>query len=417
MRHCLLSFTTIKRGGTRSKELMLKDEATGQVLLRSTTDDAFATGCFLFYSAGAEGRPLGFLEASLTGLSYTLKDQSGRDLSTVNISFSLQPQPVSLRVRLAELQDANLMMPICGTNFPGSLAMCSSLAASAFDEPIRRAASSPPPRQSSHAYGTIDTCASENYNPDSGSQISNRQSLNSSHSSSIASNVREWGGETSNPYVPHLAHTSNGRGKSGSAATRTSHHPSAHRHSIGDDPHIGHEGSDFTTRCPKWNSETGCYLHNLGSRVKRANNKNFVLISSHTGERNREDDHTKVFLRFGQLSREEFVFDFRYVSASPPPGAAALGANPSLSLSLPPLNCPQRGRFFPHGGIGDCLQRTHGEDAVPAMRKLEVKTAHQHTQVCHVKTNNIQDKKTPPLQSLSSNSPLSHRTPTLEALS
>ena len=316
MKHCLLSFTTIKRGRTKSKELVLVDETSGHTILRATTDETFATGCFLFYSAASEGLPIGYVEPDMTGLVYTLKDQTGQVISSTSISFALQPHPVSLRVRLAE--DPSMMPIVCA--FP-SLAMCSG--SSAFDaEPThRQASSSSPVRRPRHAYGgieaqddgpdyepnyrgtgesyhlrygTVDAFGSSSgaaYNPHSQGKVSNRppppQSLNSSHSS-IASTKREWGGETaSDLYIPP--------------------HPSlASRHASMQ--HTGHEGTEFTTRSPKWNSETNCYLHNLGSRVKQASNKNFVLISS---ERNREDDHAKVFLRFGQLTRDTYVLDWR----------------------------------------------------------------------------------------------------------
>lgn len=54
-------------------------------------------------------------------------------------------------------------------------------------------------------------------------------------------------------------------------------------------PHTGHEGTEFVARRPVWNTETNCYLHNFGSRVKRANNKNFVLISAWSGARSQEE--------------------------------------------------------------------------------------------------------------------------------
>jgi Tub family len=68
----------------------------------------------------------------------------------------------------------------------------------------------------------------------------------------------------------------------------------------------------FISRAPLWNNETHSFLHNLGSRVKKSNNRNCILISALTPELSKEEAVQTVHLRFGQLnSQREYVLDYR----------------------------------------------------------------------------------------------------------
>lgn len=91
-----------------------------------------------------------------------------------------------------------------------------------------------------------------------------------------------------------------------------------------EDLHNGHNApetvqtvEELVTRRPLWNSETGCYLHNLGSRVKRQSPRNFVLISAFTGEQSKAECQQTVYLRFGMLSNSEWVVDYREEHLTP----------------------------------------------------------------------------------------------------
>ena len=59
----------------------------------------------------------------------------------------------------------------------------------------------------------------------------------------------------------------------------------------------------FYSTCQRRNTETHCYLHNFGSRVKIGSNSNFVLIADSEGECSQLEDNTRVLLRFGKVSR------------------------------------------------------------------------------------------------------------------
>jgi hypothetical protein len=68
----------------------------------------------------------------------------------------------------------------------------------------------------------------------------------------------------------------------------------------------------FHTRRPTFNSESCCYLHNFGSRVKVAANSNFVLIRENDGTNEVSEDIKHVVLRCGKISpRNKYVMDFR----------------------------------------------------------------------------------------------------------
>ena len=67
----------------------------------------------------------------------------------------------------------------------------------------------------------------------------------------------------------------------------------------------------FLTRAPIYNSETRSFLHNFGSRVKKADNHNFVIISGNTLELTKEEAVQMVHLRFGQLNNNEWILDYR----------------------------------------------------------------------------------------------------------
>jgi len=67
----------------------------------------------------------------------------------------------------------------------------------------------------------------------------------------------------------------------------------------------------FLTRAPIYNSETRSFLHNFGSRVKKSDNRNFVMISGNTHELTKEEAVQTVHLRFGQLNNNEWILDYR----------------------------------------------------------------------------------------------------------
>ena len=68
----------------------------------------------------------------------------------------------------------------------------------------------------------------------------------------------------------------------------------------------------FLTRRPTYNSESGCYLHNFGSRVKIAANTNFVLIRENDGTNEEAEDVKHVVLRCGKISpTNKYVMDYR----------------------------------------------------------------------------------------------------------
>ena len=68
----------------------------------------------------------------------------------------------------------------------------------------------------------------------------------------------------------------------------------------------------FHTRRPTYNSESCCYLHNFGSRVKVAANTNFVLIRKNDGTNEESEDIKHVVMRCGKISpRNKYVMDFR----------------------------------------------------------------------------------------------------------
>jgi len=71
------------------------------------------------------------------------------------------------------------------------------------------------------------------------------------------------------------------------------------------------EARSFRTRRPTYNSESMCYLHNFGSRVKVAANTNFVLIRECDGTIDESEDVKHVVLRCGKLSSRTMVMDFR----------------------------------------------------------------------------------------------------------
>jgi len=77
-------------------------------------------------------------------------------------------------------------------------------------------------------------------------------------------------------------------------------------------PFASQQVDELVTRAALWNSETRCWLQNLGSRVKRMSNRNLVLISKSDGTRSVLEDLQHVHLRFGQLTAaREWVCDFR----------------------------------------------------------------------------------------------------------
>jgi hypothetical protein len=68
----------------------------------------------------------------------------------------------------------------------------------------------------------------------------------------------------------------------------------------------------FHTRRPTYKSESCCYLHNFGSRVKVAANTNFVLVRENDGTNEESEDVKHVVLRCGKISqRNKYVMDFR----------------------------------------------------------------------------------------------------------
>jgi len=74
---------------------------------------------------------------------------------------------------------------------------------------------------------------------------------------------------------------------------------------------FGFSSLSLRTRAPLWNTETGCFLHNFGSRVKRASNHNFVCIRDWNGEKDVVEEEKRVYLRFGKLLHNTYVLDVR----------------------------------------------------------------------------------------------------------
>ena len=63
------------------------------------------------------------------------------------------------------------------------------------------------------------------------------------------------------------------------------------------------------TRSPVWNTEVGAYLSNFGSRVKRHERSNFILIANNSSFVDQEA--ATVMVRFGRVLRNQYVCDFR----------------------------------------------------------------------------------------------------------
>lgn len=68
----------------------------------------------------------------------------------------------------------------------------------------------------------------------------------------------------------------------------------------------------YATRPPVFNSESNCYLHNFGSRIKYAANTNFVLVKQNDGTNDAKEDSKYVVLRCGKISpQSRYVCDYR----------------------------------------------------------------------------------------------------------
>lgn len=79
----------------------------------------------------------------------------------------------------------------------------------------------------------------------------------------------------------------------------------------------------FITKKPMWNSEINTYVHNFGCRVKKASNRNFIVIQSvadaseatdsQNAMRNTStfDSTNSISIRHGKVTESEYVLDFR----------------------------------------------------------------------------------------------------------
>jgi len=75
---------------------------------------------------------------------------------------------------------------------------------------------------------------------------------------------------------------------------------------------LSQDDGSYITRRPLYNTETQCYLQNLGSRVKRQSPLNFCVIKRNDGTRSKMEDLQKIIMRFGGLlSDKQWVCDFR----------------------------------------------------------------------------------------------------------
>lgn len=66
----------------------------------------------------------------------------------------------------------------------------------------------------------------------------------------------------------------------------------------------------LATRSPVWNTEVGAFLSNFGSRVKKHERSNFILISSGSSFDELQEAAT-VMIRFGRVLKNKWILDFR----------------------------------------------------------------------------------------------------------